>query len=240
MRLGGKRQEVGASVAQHLMQRFGDISRRQPADSLYRLQETEVGWHSGTTCRSPGDLDRVSESSQQDIGKQPAFAGGTKRVSSPPPLPFAFPCGGFLFIVLDDPWRKPGGAQRFPGGIVFVLHRKAFFVKQRIPVADKPLDEWKNIPVDRVDLSIALLMGAQIPALDPDLETSPGYADFGVDALSAVRIIGKPHFAGEHSRVAGKSLPSNSHVTDSIPVSFDVAPSHTSVSEPMLYVPAQS
>ena len=67
-------------------------------------------------------------------------------------------------------------------------------------------------------MTVLLLVSAQIPALNPDLETTPGCADFGVDAASVVRIIGKSHFEGEHSGVAGESFPSNSHVTDSIPV----------------------
>ena len=204
------------------MQGFGDIPWRQLADSLYRLQEAEVLRHSGTACRSPGNFNGVSEASQYDIRKQSPFARRTKRVSIPPPLPLAFPCGGSLAVVLDGRRRKPGREQRLPPGIAFIQHRKAFFVKQRIPVASKPLDEWQEIPVHRIDMTIMLLVGAQIPAFNPDLETTPGCAYFGVDASSVVRIIGKPHLEGKHSGVAGESLPSNCHVTDSIPVSSDV------------------
>ena len=81
-------------------------------------------------------------------------------------------------------------------------------------------------------MTILLLVGAQIPAFDPDLETTPGCTDVGVDAPSVVRIIGKPDFEGEHSSVAGESLPSNSHVTDSIPVSSQVSSLQTTFAQP--------
>ena len=86
-------------------------------------------------------------------------------------------------------------------------------------------------------MTILLLVGAQIPAFDPDLETTPGCTDVGVDAPSVVRIIGKPDFEGEHSSVAGESLPSNSHVTDSIPVSSQVPSLQTTFAQP---TPAQT
>ena len=72
-------------------------------------------------------------------------------------------------------------------------------------------------------MTILLLVGAQISAFNPDLETTPGCADLGVDASAFVRIIGKPNFESEHSSVASESFPSNSHVTDSIPVSSYVS-----------------
>ena len=75
----------------------------------------------------------------------------------------------------------------------------------------------------RIDPTILFLVSTQIPALDPDLETTPGCTYVGVDASSVVGIIGESHFEGEHSSVTGKSLPSNSHVTDSIPMSSNVA-----------------
>ena len=86
-------------------------------------------------------------------------------------------------------------------------------------------------------MTILLLVSAQIPAFDPDLETTPGCTDVGVDAPSVVRIIGKPDFEGEHSSVAGESLPSNSHVTDSIPVSSQVPSLQTTFAQP---TPAQA
>ena len=185
--------KVAASIRQHIMQRLGDISRRQSADSLHRLRESEVLRHPRTACRSPRDLGGIAEASQYDIGKQSTFARRTKRVSGPPSLPLALPCGGFLFVVLNCHRWNPGRAQRLPGGIVPVLHWKPFFVKQRIPVVGKPLDQWKEIPVYRIDPPIGLLMGAQIPALDPDLESSPGCADIGIDAAPAIRIVSKLH-----------------------------------------------
>ena len=67
-------------------------------------------------------------------------------------------------------------------------------------------------------MTILLLMGAQIPALNPDLETTPRCADIGVDTSSVVWIISESHFEGEHSGVPREPFPSNSHVTDSIPM----------------------
>ena len=106
-------------------------------------------------------------------------------------------------------------------------------MKQRIPVRGKPLDQRKKIPVNRVDLPTVLSMGAQIPTFDPDLKTAPRRADFGIDPISVVRIISKSHLEGKHSGVAGKSLPSNSHVIDSIPVSICVSLPHTTFSHPL-------
>ena len=75
----------------------------------------------------------------------------------------------------------------------------------------------------RIDMTILLLVGTQIPALNPDLETTPRCADIGVDTSSVVRIIGESHFEGEHLGVTCEPLPSNSHVTNSIPMIPDVS-----------------
>ena len=85
----------------------------------------------------------------------------------------------------------------------------------------------------RIDLPIVCLVSAQIPALDPDLETSPRRTNIRVDASSIVWIIGESYLKGKHAGVSRQFLPSNSHVTDSIPMILDVETTQTAFSPPI-------
>ena len=183
---------------------------------------------------SPGNLDTITNSSEQDIGKQSAFTCCTNRVPVPPLLPGTLPAGRQSSVVLDRPWRKSGGQQRSPCGVAFVPGRQAFLVKQRIPVLGKPFHQREKVPVDRLCPLTVLLVGTQVPTLHPKLEAAPGHADFRLRGLAVIGIRSERQPQCEFAGVPGKPLPSSAHLlTRSIPVRPDVTPTYALLIEPL-------
>ena len=193
------------------MQRVGNRSWRQPAGARRQFHELVVERHSLGSSGSPGYLDRIPETPKHDIREQTTLTCGVKCVPEPPRLPRTFPLRSLFFIIFYCPGRESSGMQGFPCGVSRVLHWKAFFVQQGIPVIGEPLEERKKIPMNRIDSFAFLQVSAQVPAFHPDLKPPPGKTGLEIDATSSVGIGGKRHFQRERTRVAGEPLPSGSH-----------------------------
>ena len=145
------------------------------------------------------------------IAEQASLARSADRVASPPALPHALPLVRPPIFHLDRRWWKTGLAKGSPSRVRRIPGRQTFFVQQGIPLVHEPLDEGQEVPVGVVDSFAFFLVGAEILALYPDLESSPGESDIGIDAVSIVRVGRERHLHGELAGVAGQLLPSNRH-----------------------------
>ena len=115
--------------------------------------------------------------------------------------------------------RRPSGLQRRPCSVPVVSRWKPFLVKQWIPVVCKPLHQGKQVPVGRIRPLTILLVGAQIPTLDPQLEATPREAGVRLHRLAIIGVWSERQPQCEFAGVPGKPLPSSAHLlARSIPV----------------------
>ena len=56
--------------------------------------------------------------------------------------------------------------------------------------------------MDPINPLTFIQVSAQVPSIDPDLQTPPRKADFGINISSVVGVRGKCHSWREHTRVA--------------------------------------
>ena len=230
---GVERHQVIASAQEYIVQRSGDPLWLKPAVAAFGCRETEMPGHALDARMPPGDLDTVAKPSQHDVRKQPAFTCGANRVPLPPRLPRPLPVRRQLEALLDSPRRKSSGLQRRPCSVLVVSRWKPFLVKQWIPVVCKPLHQGKQVPVDRIGPLTILLVGAQIPTLDPQLEATPGEAGVRLHRLAIIGVWSERQPQCEFTGVPGKPLPSSAHLlARSIPVRSDVAPTYALLIEP--------
>ena len=216
---GVERHQVIASAQEYIVQRSGDPLWLEPAVAAFGCRETEMPGHALDARMPPGDLDTVAKPSQHDVRKQPAFTCGANRVPLPPRLPRPLPVRRQLEALLDSPRRKSSGLQRRPCSVLVVSRWKPFLVKQWIPVVCKPLHQGKQVPVDRIGPLTILLVGAQIPTLDPQLEATPGEAGVRLHRLAIIGVWSERQPQCEFTGVPGKPLPSSAHLlARSIPV----------------------
>ena len=130
--------------------------------------------------------------------------------------------------------RRPSGLQRRPCSVPVVSRWKPFLVKQWIPVVCKPLHQGKQVPVGRIRPLTILLVGAQIPTLDPQLEATPREAGVRLHRLAIIGVWSERQPQCEFAGVPGKPLPSSAHLrARSIPVRPDVTPTYALLIEPL-------